>query len=98
MKDEVRDFVIWMFMPENKLFVEKSATTRVAEEYSSQSGRTVTHSFVSYNKNKWIMINDKPYEKDKLPLELFYDEDFKKFAKDKGIVIRYMNPMSNNEQ
>lgn len=90
MKFEVRSFVEWMFMPENKLFVEKSAATRVAEEYSTQTGRPITHTFVTYNKNKWIMINDKPYEKDKLPMDLFYDEDFKKFAEGKGIVIKYM--------
>lgn len=91
MKDEVRSFVEWMFTPENKLFVEKSPPSRVAEEYLSQTGRKVSNSFVIYNKFKWMMINDRPYEKDKLPMDLFYDEDFKKFAKDKGIVIRYMN-------
>ena len=91
MKFEVQAFVEWMFAPENKLFVEKSPPSRVAEEYCSQTGRKVSNSFVIYNKTKWMLINEKPYEKDKLPMDLFYDEDFKKFAKDNGIVIRYMN-------
>ena len=50
----------------------------------------MNHAFVLYHRFKWVLINGKPFEIDKIPKFLLVDKQFKDFAKKRGIVIETM--------
>ena len=75
----------------NRLFVKNGSCTKIAKVFNETYGYNVSHKFVLYHKDKWILINNKAYEVDKAPLEIFLQPDFKKYALDHKIVIKDMD-------
>lgn len=90
-KGEIVEFVEWMFIPENKVFVKNSNPSVVTRLYKDQTGKSVSHGTVLYNLDKWIKINNKFYDKDRLPMDILKMNAFKKFAIENEITIEDIN-------
>lgn len=86
-KQNVLNFIKWMFEPENRVFVKKSSAQRIADYYTEQKNEQITASIALYHKDRWILINGKPFEKEKIPLDIIKSENFVKFAKENNIEI-----------
>ena len=91
MKQDVLDFIRWMFIPKNKFFVKKSSPNRIAKIYEEETGNKITHNLVIYHRNKWLLIDNEPYEITKTPKFIFENQDFKDFAKSHNIIIETMD-------
>ena len=91
LRQEILDFIKWRLNPMNRLFVKNGSCTKIAKIFNETYGYNVSHKFVLYHKDKWILINNEPYEVDKAPLEIFLHPDFKKYALDHKIVIMDMD-------
>ena len=87
LKQEILDFIKWRLNPMNRLFVKNGSCTKIAKVFNETYGYNVSHKFVLYHKDKWILINNKAYEVDNAPLDIFLQPDFKKYALDHKIVI-----------
>lgn len=87
LKKETMDFINWMFQPENRIFIKRGSIQRIAKFYKEQTGISLSPSFVFYNKDKWIMIDGQPYDKERIPLHIIKSENFAKFAKENNIEI-----------
>lgn len=90
MKQDLLNFILWMFKEQNKAFVNNSSSVRIAQLYNKETGSNVNHAFVLYHRFKWVLINGEPFEIDKIPKFLLVDKQFKDFAKKRGIVIETM--------
>lgn len=91
MKQDVLDFINWMFIPKNRFFVKKSSPNRVAKIYEEETGNKITHNLVIYHRNKWLLIDNEPYEIAKTPKFILENQEFKDFAKTHNIVIETMD-------
>lgn len=94
MKQDLLNFILWMFKEKNKAFVNNSSSVRIAQLYNRETGSNVNHAFVLYHRFKWVLINGEPFEIDKIPKFLLVDKQFKDFAKKRGIVIETMKDES----
>lgn len=90
MKQDLLNFILWMFKEQNKDFIKNGSSVRIAQLYNKETGSNVNHAFVLYHRFKWVLINGKPFEIDKIPKFLLVDKQFKDFAKKRGIVIETM--------
>ena len=90
-KPEILDFIEWMFIPENRIFVKNSNPSVVARFYKDQTGKSITHGTVLYNLNKWVKINDKFYDKERLPMDILKMNAFKEFAIENEITVEDIN-------
>lgn len=91
MKQDVLDFINWMFIPKNRFFVKKSSPNRIAKIYEEETGNKITHNLVIYHRNKWLLIDKEPYEIAKTPKFILENQEFKDFAKTHNIVIETMD-------
>lgn len=87
MKDNIIDFIKWMFEPEHKLLVKNASGKKIADIYNSDHENKITPTMVNYHKNHWILIDGEPYYKDKLPMHIIQGDKFKEFAKNNDISI-----------
>lgn len=90
-KPEILDFIEWMFIPENRIFVKNSNPSVVARFYKDQTGKSITHGTVLYNLNKWVKINNKFYDKEKIPMDILKMNAFKEFAIENEITVEDIN-------
>ena len=66
-KKEASDFINWMFSSkEIRNFELKSSSTAICTYYEKNKNIKLTIGFVQYNKNRYIKIKDKIYEKEKI--------------------------------
>ena len=91
MKQEIIDFINWIFIPKNRVFVQKSSGQRIAKLYEEETGNKVSYTFVLYHRNKWVMINNQPFELEKLPMFILKTESFKKYAEENNISIETLD-------
>lgn len=94
MKQDLLNFILWMFKEENKDFVNNGSSVKIAQLYNKETGSNVNHAFVLYHRFKWVLINGEPFEIDKIPKFLLVDKQFKDFAKKRGIIIETMKDES----
>lgn len=90
-KPEILAFIEWMFFPENRVFAKNSNPSVVAKFYKDQTGKSVSHGTVLYNIDKWIKINNKFYDKDRIPMDILKMNAFKEFAKENNITVEDIN-------
>lgn len=86
-KDEIVEFIEWMFIPENKVFVKNGLATHISDFYERQTGKHISHVTVAHNRNKWIKLNGQFYDKKEIPIDIFMSAKFKIFAKENGIEV-----------
>lgn len=91
MKQELVTFIEWMFQPKNRVFVQRSSGQRIAKLYEEETGNIVSYNFVTYNRNKWLMINGQPFELEKMPMFILKTESFKKYAEENNILIETLD-------
>lgn len=94
MKQDLLNFILWMFKEENKAFINNGSSVKIAQLYNKETGSNVNHAFVLYHRFKWVLINGEPFEIEKIPKFLLVDKQFKDFAKKRGIVIETMKDES----
>ena len=87
MKEDLLNFILWMYQEKNKVFIKNGSSVKIAQLYNKETGSNINHAFVLYHRFKWILINGKPYEKAKIPLEIFNTKSFAEYAKLNNIVI-----------
>ena len=90
-KQEIGDFIKWMLEPTNRLFVKNGSCVKVAKMFNDKTGHNVSHTFVLYHRDRWLLIDGQPYERSKIPLGMLLHPDFKKYALDHKIVIMDMD-------
>lgn len=83
-----------MFKEKNKVFINNGSSVKIAQLYNKETGSNINHAFVLYHRFKWVLINGEPYEIDKIPKFLLVDDQFKDFAKKRGITIETMKDES----
>lgn len=91
MKQEIVDFINWIFIPKNRVFVKRSSGQRIAKLYEEETGNKVSYTFVLYHRDKWLMINGKPFELEKMPMFILKTASFKKYAEENNIVIETLD-------
>lgn len=91
MKQEIVDFINWIFIPKNRVFVKRSSGQRIAKLYEEETGNKVSYTFVLYHRDKWLMINGKPFELEKMPMFILKTTSFKKYAEENNIVIETLD-------
>lgn len=86
-KPEILEFVEWMFKPENRVFAKNGLATHISDFYKRQTGKQISHVSVAHNRNKWIKLNGRFYDKKEIPIDIFTSEKFKIFAMENGIEV-----------
>lgn len=95
MKQDLLNFILWMFKEKNKVFINNGSSVKIAQLYNKETGSNVNHAFVLYHRFKWVLINGEPFEIEKIPKFLLVDKQFKDFAKKRGITIETMKDESD---
>ena len=91
MKSDIEQFIKWMFDGNNRNLVKTLPATRIAQLYNRDTNSAITHVFVKYHMNRWILINHEPYDVTKLPSFILNSELFKKYAKSDNVFIETLD-------
>lgn len=71
-KEETEKCIIWMF--QNSYFVKNNSLSKISNKIFKDLNIGISVKFIFDNKDKWILIDGKPYEKNKIPYHLLTDE------------------------